>query len=121
MIICPLKCAALRIDYIQSGGCSPIVSMQLNNTSAECLRDKTEAGISIITLSIEIYWLTISHKVITKKSHKNEIIKFCNITLNELALNNKVTLNWLPGHEGNEREDQLAKLRSLKNIKSPLL
>ena len=42
---------------------------------------------------------------------KNEIINNCHITLNELALNNTVTINWVPGHQGytgSERADRLA-------------
>ena len=51
---------------------------------------------------------------------KNEIIKMCHISLNDLGVNNTVNLNWVPGHEGhegNERADFLAK-KEPKNIQT---
>ena len=52
-------------------------------------------------------------KSLQKRTTKNEIIQYCHIKFNELVLNNKVTINWIPGHERyeeNERADHLANL-----------
>ena len=59
------------------------------------------------------------HKRITK----NEIVRNCHIILNALGTNNKVNLNWVPEHEGyerNERADHLAKMGSLKFPSIPI-
>ena len=76
-------------------------------------------------LNFELY--TDSQAVIKslqKRNTKNDIIKQCHIALNKLGENNKITLNWIPGHqgyEGNERADYLAKLGSLKTLKFGLI
>lgn len=43
---------------------------------------------------------------------KSKLVLECQAELNKLALNNKVTIEWVPGHkgyEGNEKADELAK------------
>ena len=79
---------------------------------------------NLSNLNLEFY--TDSQAVLNslqKRNTKNEIIKNCHITLNELGKNNKVNLNWIPGHEGyegNERADHLAKIGSLKQPANPI-
>ena len=80
--------------------------------------------INLSNLIIEIY--TDSQAVLNsvqKRTTKNEIIRNCHNILNELGTNNKVTLNWVPGHEGyegNERADHLAKIGSMKSPTNPI-
>ena len=61
---------------------------------------------------IIILRFTSSYLISRKKSNKNYVIKNCRLSLNELGKDNKIQINWIPGHhgyEGNERADQLAK------------
>ena len=70
--------------------------------------------------NINIEFYTDSQAVIKslqKRLTRNEIIRDCHVTLNNLGKTNNVTINWIPGHkgyEGNEIADKLAKLGAMK-------
>jgi ribonuclease HI len=81
---------------------------------------ETIENLNLSNLKIEFYTDNQGVlKALNKRIIKNGIILSCHDTLNKLAINNTVTLNWIPGHmgyEGNERADTLAKEGRLKPI-----
>ena len=87
--------------------------------ASEIIRNK-----NLSNLNIEFYSDSQAVlKSLMNKHTKNELIKMCHNSLNELGGNNTVNLNWIPGHEGhegNEIADYLAKKGSLKQVSNPL-
>ena len=108
----------------------PEISEPLHNYNdifqAEALAIKTATEIihnkNLHNLNIEIYSDSQSVvKSLTKRITRYEIINDCHISLNNLARQNNVNINWIPGHQGFEGNEQADKLAKEGSKKSPTL
>ena len=97
-------------DYKNIGKHSSVFQAEIYALAAAAAKMK-DAG--FVDKKIEIFVDSqAALKAIDKYTISNKSVQICKQNLNRLANSNKVTLNWIPGHEGfmgNEVADRLAK------------